>query len=183
MNCIYCLKELNSKGLSHQLYCKGNPNRKDRVGTNNPNYGNLGKSNSNKCRKYTTEQKERKSVEMKKAVKDHPESYSASKVNGRCKKSEYKGFKMDSSWELEFAKWCDSQNIKWIKPKNGFEYEWNGIRTYFPDFYLSELNVYIEVKGYQRDRDLAKWKSLDNLIVIKSVEIKKIKEGTFKLDF
>lgn len=208
MNCIYCKKELNPKGLSHQAYCKENPNRKiiDRKGDKNPMYGKKGKGSNqyikakkegrtievsvetrekisiaNKGRTYSDEHKKRMSDAMKKAVRENPGSYSGSNVNGRSKKSEYKGFMMDSSWELEFAKWCDTENIKWIKPENGFEYEWNGKRIYYPDFYLPELDVYIEVKGYQRDRDLAKWKSLDNLVVIKLNEIKKIKEGNFKL--
>ena len=31
--------------------------------------------------------------------------------------------------------------------------------------------MYIEVKGYKRPRDLAKWKALDNLFVIEQKEI------------
>jgi hypothetical protein len=206
MNCIYCKKELSPKGLSHQIYCKDNPNRKVvyRSGDRNPMYGKKGSnsyikaknegrtykiseetrqklSKASKGRILTEEHKNNLSSAMRKVVREKPESYSGSNVNGRTKKSEYNGFMMDSNWELEFAKWCDIENIKWIKPKTGFEYEWNGKRLYYPDFYLPELDIYVEVKGYQRDRDLAKWSVVPNLIVIKVNEIKKIKEGNFKL--
>lgn len=55
-----------------------------------------------------------------------------------------------------------------------------GSRTYFPDFYLPNLDLYIEVKGYERERDLAKWSQFpEKLIVLKKQEIEEIKKGTF----
>ena len=41
--------------------------------------------------------------------------------------------------------------------------------------------MYIEVKGYERERDRCKWAAVDNLIVIKANDIKKIKEGKLNL--
>ena len=42
--------------------------------------------------------------------------------------------------------------------------------------------MYVEVKGYQRDRDLEKWKTISNrLIIIKKYEINKIKKNIFNL--
>lgn len=46
-------------------------------------------------------------------------------------------------------------------------------------FYLPELDLYIEVKGYERERDLAKWKVVPNLRVFKLKEINAIKNNTF----
>ena len=138
-------------------------------------------SDSGKGRKLTNDQKSRISDSMKRVVREKPESYSASNVNGRVKKVLYKGILLDSKWELEFAKWCDEESILWEKNTVGFEYEWNGKRIYYPDFYLPSIKRYVEVKGYERERDLEKWKSVPDLIIIKMAEIKKIRQGKYKL--
>ena len=60
----------------------------------------------------------------------------------------YNSILMRSSWEVAFAKWCDKQSIKWqYEPKTFILDE----TTYTPDFYLSEFNLWIEVKGFWRD--------------------------------
>jgi hypothetical protein len=138
-------------------------------------------SDAGKGRKLTEEQKSRISELMKRVVREKPESYSASNVNGRVKKVLYKGVLLDSKWELEFAEWCDKESILWEKNTVGFEYEWNGNRIYYPDFYLKDLKRFVEVKGYERERDLIKWKSIPDLIIIKIEEIKKIRQGSYKL--
>ena len=138
-------------------------------------------SDAGKGRKLTEEQKSRISESMKRVVREKPESYSASNVNGRVKKVLYKGVLLDSKWELEFAEWCDKESISWEKNTVGFEYEWNGNRIYYPDFYLKDLKRFVEVKGYERERDLIKWKSIPDLIIIKIEEIKKIRQGSYKL--
>ena len=66
------------------------------------------------------------------------------------------------------------------RPNKGFNYTWNGNRTYFPDFYLPSLNLYVEVKGYETERDTAKWSQFPKkLFVIKAKEIKEIRKGIF----
>ena len=120
---------------------------------------------------------------MKRVVRERPESYSASNVNGRVKKVEYNGIIFDSSWEVIVAKFLDDNNIIWERPKNGFEYIWeNGTHLYYPDFYIPSMDLYIEVKGYKRSRDEYKWKSVSNLIVIKRKEINAINKGLYILD-
>lgn len=79
------------------------------------------------------------------------------------------------------AKWFDENNIKWKHESKSFDYEWNGTRKYFPDFYLPDFDVYVEVKGYETERDLAKWKNIPNLVVFKLNEIKQIKNNTLGL--
>ncbi len=117
---------------------------------------------------------------MKQVVRDNPDSYSASNVSGRVKTIEYNGFKLKGSWELEVAKSLDEHNIKWTNIISGIEYEWDGdVHLYFPDFYLPEYDLYIEVKGYERERDRAKWKAVDNLVVIKQKQINEIKRKEF----
>lgn len=119
---------------------------------------------------------------MQRAVREHPESYSASNINGRVKKIEYNGIVLDGSWEIEVAKYLDSNNIKWERPDTGFEYFWeNSNHIYYPDFYLPEYNIYIEVKGFERKRDIYKWQSVSNLIIIKQNEILKIKNNEYNI--
>jgi hypothetical protein len=134
-----------------------------------------------KGKKHTIESIEKLKSSMQRVVREKPESYSASNVNGRSKKILYNGSWMDSKWEFEFAKWCDDNKIGWIKNKKSFEYEWKGKRLYYPDFYIPSIDQYVEVKGYQREMDIEKWKAVPNLIVVKSKEINEIRKGTYKL--
>lgn len=136
-----------------------------------------------KQRKHTNEAKIKISKSMKKAVLEHPESYSSNEVCGRVKRYLYNGIYLTGKWELEVAKFLDKENIKWKRPNNGFQYYWNnGYHQYFPDFYLPDYDKYIEVKGYERERDKCKYKSIEEkLIVLRLKEINQIKEGTFNL--
>ena len=135
-----------------------------------------------KGKKHTNEEKRKISEGMKRAVREHPESYSSCNVNGRVKIHIYKGIKLNGLWELEVAKYFDDKNIKWERPIKGFEYVWNNdTHIYYPDFYLPELDVYVEVKGLKRDRDEYKWKSVPNLIIITSTEIKLIRENKYNI--
>lgn len=66
---------------------------------------------------------------------------------------------LQSTYELEYAKRLDSQGISWVRNKKKFPYVFEGkLKNYYPDFYLVDEDVYVEVKGYQTERDLAKWK-------------------------
>ena len=135
----------------------------------------------NRGRIYSEKEKELMSIRMQKAVREHPDSYSASNVSGRTKTLEYNGKKLKGSWELLVAKWLDKNKINWTNEIQGIEYIWEGKNhLYFPDFYLIDLDKYVEVKGYKRERDDAKWKVLDNLIIIKKKEIEMIKKNIFK---
>ena len=135
-----------------------------------------------KGRKHTEETKKKISEGMKRAVKEHPDSYSSCNVNGRVKRYEYNGVILNGLWEVEVAKYLDSNLIRWERPTIGFEYEWNeGTHIYYPDFYLPDLNLYIEVKGLQRERDSYKWSVVPNLIIIKAKEINLIRKGKYKL--
>lgn len=135
---------------------------------------------NSKKQKWDDERRRKHSESMKKAVKNNPNSYSANNVSGRTKLIEYRNTRVKGNWELLVAKWLDNNNIKWTNKIDGISYDWNNeTHTYFPDFYLIDLDKYVEVKGYERERDRCKWKVLDNLIVIKKKEIKLIKENKF----
>lgn len=87
----------------------------------------------------------------------------------KYKRYVYKDKSFDSSWEVEYAKFLDSKNIKWIREPKGFEYFLNNKkRVYYPDFYLPETNEYIEIKGYEIEQDKVKWEQFpEKLTVLK----------------
>lgn len=140
------------------------------------------KSNSENAEKvWTKERRENHSKVMKDVVKTNPQSYTSSN-RGRTKQIIYNGIKFQGQWELHFYKYCIINNIEVIKPLESFDYEWNGKRQYFPDFYLCKYNIYIEVKGYQTERDLSKWRDFPNkLAIIKEKEISQILKDNFDL--
>lgn len=70
-------------------------------------------------------------------------------LGGWCssKKIPYKGVILQSSYELEFAKDLDKNNIEWERPKPLY-YTLNGEKhRYYPDFYIKKLNVYADPKN------------------------------------
>ena len=189
--CKYCNKECkNKKSLSsHQRWC---PSNKERVYTN----GMTGKKGTNqytkgaKCSEetrrkigkaskkqvWTEERRARHSIAMKRAVEKNPDSYTSSN-RGRTKQIIFDGIKFQGTWELDYYRYCKSKNICIVRCTEGFHYEWNGSRTYYPDFYLPDHNVYVEVKGYKTERDLAKWKHFPNqLKVIQKADIQAIRK-------
>jgi hypothetical protein len=136
---------------------------------------------ANTRRLWSDQSKEKHSVSMKKAVENHPESYTSSN-RGRVKQIVYKGIKFQGNWELDFYKWCETNSISCIRNTEGFKYEWNGNRTYFPDFYLIEKDMYVEVKGYKTERDSAKWEQFPKqLIVVQEQDIMSIRKNIYTL--
>ena len=139
-------------------------------------------STASKKQTWSVERRLKLSNSMRQAVLNNPKSYTSNNVCGRVLIEDYKGEKFHGKWELEVAKWLDLNNIKWERKISPFNYYWNNNwHLYFPDFYLPDLDLYIEVKGYERDRDIAKWSVVSNLIVIKQKDIKLIKENKFAL--
>ena len=207
--CHKICKNKNSYS-NHKRLCKNNPNRqhtwleenplkgrplKGHVGTNqfikarqlNKPIPKVSEETRKKLsvaqtgRVHSEETKRKISESVKRAVLLNPESYSSNNVSGRVKMYEYNGMKFKGKWELLVAEKLFNENIKYTNIVSPIDYEWNGsIHKYFPDFYLEEYDLYIEVKGYQRDRDVAKWNSLDNLLVFKKQEIKRLTNESIK---
>lgn len=115
------------------------------------------------------------------AVQNNPESYST-RHNSKYIKIDDVSF--DSSWEVLFYNWCFLNSIKCLRCQNYFLYTWeDNQRNYFPDFYLPELKVYVEIKGYETQQDLAKWSSVkETLIILREKEIKRIKNNDFLIE-
>ncbi len=64
------------------------------------------------------------------------------------RKFKHKGIVLDSGWELALAKRLDNIGVYWVR---GTQIPWidstGTQRTYFPDFYLPEYDVYLEPKA------------------------------------
>lgn len=70
----------------------------------------------------------------------------------------YNGVDLHGTWELKFAQYLDSNNIKWRRPNERFKYFYdNKYRYYTPDFYLIDSDTFIEIKGFKTEKDEAKW--------------------------
>jgi YHS domain-containing protein len=129
---------------------------------------------------WDEQRKKNHSEAMKRAVQENPESYTSSN-RGRTKQIEYDGIKFQGQWELDFYKWAKDQGLDPKRPNRSFKYEWKGERYYHPDFYIESQNAYIEVKGYETDRDRAKWDQFpEKLVIIKEQQIKEIRNNVFK---
>jgi len=208
--CKYCEREYKNKNslVQHEIRCKENPNRidlsyikhghsKGHIGKNQftkakelgleiPKVSEETKQKIGKARrgkKHTIEQINKIKNGMKSAVIKYPESYRGINYNGKVKKYKYNDYTLDGKWEVSFAKYLDANNIKWIRPNKGISYIWNNEQhKYFPDFYLIEYNMYVEIKGYQTERDLCKWKEVDNLLVLFKNDINEIRNNIFNLN-
>lgn len=70
----------------------------------------------------------------------------------------YNGNDLHGSWEVAYATYLDTHGINWIRCKQQFPYTFeNKLRKYTPDFYLIDTDEYVEIKGYQTEKDIAKW--------------------------
>ena len=146
----------------------------------------MSKNSKEANRKYwTADARKRHSEKMKENVRLYPESYSTKNISGRVKMFDAidsfgKHTKLKGNWELIVSKYLSENNIRWSNDIKPFSYFWNsGWHLYFPDFYLPDLDLYIEVKGYERERDRCKWKEIKNLIVLKNKEISEILIGKY----
>ncbi len=83
---------------------------------------------------------------------------------------------LDSSWEEALAKRLDSLNIEWIRPNSiPWVDNYGKIHNYFPDFYLTEHNIYLDPKNEQVYKMTIEkiekvLEVLPNLLILKSLE-------------
>ena len=66
-------------------------------------------------------------------------------------------WRFKSTWELQFAKWLDSHVLSWRYEGHGITLS-NG-RHYFPDFWVEEWSVHVEIKAGHRD-SVKMWQAL-----------------------
>jgi hypothetical protein len=102
--------------------------------------------------------------------------------SGRCKKYKYISriageVYLDGTWELAVAKWLDAQNYIWKRNTKRFPYyNLKGVLSHYtPDFWVQELDGYLEVKGYETALDRCKWSQFtEPLTVWKKSDLKDI---------
>ena len=169
-------------GVSYGGHQKGNPAwnkgltkqtdkrvEKNAVSVSKAMTGKIGK-------KHTEETKRKISLKM-----------SINNRGGRSKWYEVAGQKVQGTWERNCAMKFEEQNIVWEKLKTNqhtFSYEINGkMRSYTPDFYLKDYDVYLEIKGRwwgddrkKMDIVLEKYKD-KKIIVVEKEKYEKILEG------
>jgi hypothetical protein len=114
-------------------------------------------------------------------------SQSLSNRGGKCKWFEYKGYKIQGTWELNVVKKLDELNIKWHKPRINSEvwrYDIQGkTKSYTPDLYLEGSNLYLEIKGYWWGNDREKMNAViqqhpdKKIVIIEKKEYIKILQG------
>ena len=89
---------------------------------------------------------------------------------------EYNGVMLDSNWEFELAKRLDYLNINWIRPE---PLEWvddnNVTHNYFPDFYLTEYDLYLDPKNpqvikMQKEKLKKLSEQYDNIVILDSFD-------------
>lgn len=182
MKCEFCDNTYEGKSgySNHVRRCPKNP---DRILEKLTSAGRKKISEStisfNKIKWSDGPIKDKHRASMIKAVQDNPNSYTSSN-RGRTKQIIYKEIKFQGQWELDFYKWCEDNQIKAERSADWFDYKWNGDRKYNPDFYIPSMDLYVEVKGYETERDRAKWSQFPKkLRIIKQQEIAEIRKGCF----
>jgi hypothetical protein len=189
MICQYCSKTFDKAKNSlknHEARCSNNPFRSLQKCTDPDKLKALRKVQSENAKAWYSkiENREKFSQAMRQAVLNHPESYSDKNIVGRSKHFTVEGVRYNSTWEYIVAQLLDEQGIKWQRSKiKPISYQWNDKwHLYFPDFLLNDLDVYIEVKGYETDRDRAKWEQSDKkVLVIKQKDIDRIRKNEYNL--
>lgn len=188
LSCGFCgeiRKNANSR-RNHERYCDSNPNRVDSFFKNNQEYiikaraegtlhngytkakslglpkPEMSEETKEKLRYYNTHVRPPASEESKKKISEtiKKKVLAGTWHTSLAKKMhyDYNGVDLHGKWELNYAKWLDSNNIKWTRCKQTFEYTFEGkLRRYTPDFYLPDSKQYIEIKGYKKEKDEAKW--------------------------
>jgi predicted nuclease of restriction endonuclease-like RecB superfamily len=196
--CKFCLKECkNPNSLrNHERLCPQNKDRNYVSQTLGKPAWNRGltketseivKSLSEKISKTMTGRTGHKhSEETKQKIS---EQRSINNKGGRSKWFEIAGQRVQGTWELNVALKFEEHEIRWIKLKTGkdiLKYEMHGkIRSYTPDFYLPDFDLYIEIKGYWWGDDKEKMKIVmekypdRKIIIVEKEEYENILKDNF----
>ena len=86
--------------------------------------------------------------------------------SGRGIRGWYEGYWCDSSWELAFVIYNLENGVKFERNYQGFEYEFEGVKSkFFPDF-IMEDGSYLEIKGWLDARNKAKISQFDGRLKV-----------------
>jgi hypothetical protein len=199
--CIFCDKECknNNSLRNHERLCKSNPARQIPyfATTNFQNNGHKKSNGAIKAREmgYTyivsDETRQKQSVAITKRTGEFNKEIGkkiSNTINKKVSNGEwhtsiakrisykYNGVILHGTWELKYAQYLDINHIKWDRVKCSFPYFFKGKwRRYTPDFYLPKTDEYVEIKGYKREIDDAKWSQFPSdkkLIVLMGNDLK-----------
>lgn len=71
---------------------------------------------------------------------------------GWGKQTEYANVMWDSTWEARLAQRLDALNIRWVRPGKELRIPYTTVdgkhRNYYPDIFLPDSNLFLEVKGH-----------------------------------
>lgn len=92
-----------------------------------------------------------------------------------------KVYKVQGTWELKFIKWLDDNNMKFECHKGKIPYvdDENKSRNYYPDFFVYDWNLYIDVKsdytylGQERKFEILQ-KNINNIKILFKEDLKKL---------
>lgn len=101
---------------------------------------------------------------------------------------ENKEVNVQGTWEYKYCKYLNENQINWVRSRKinlRFRYFDGDIkRTYYPDFYLPDENLYVEIKGYFSDNDKLKMEKVREYNKEKNILIlQKKRVGRFKYRF
>jgi len=120
-----------------------------------------------------TEEAERiRRSSISKSMKSNPKAGGLREGSGRGQKTWYISpiagkVYLRSSYELAYAKYLDECGVSWRQNDRFFWYSWGEeMRKYYPDFYLVSEDCYVEVKGYETEKDRAKWRSFPHKLKV-----------------
>lgn len=182
LTCQFCSKEYKNKNslCNHERLCQNNPNKQvidrsylrngisrtawnkgltaetdDRVRANREGVRRFHRENPNLKRNPLTEEHKAK---IRSSVNARVKNGTWHASLARDMHYDYNGVDLHGSWEVSYAEWLDANSIKWERPSNYFLYTFDGaVHRYTPDFYLTDLKQYVEIKGYKTAKDEAKW--------------------------
>ena len=168
--CEFCSKQYTTiySYRQHYIRCKSNPNKI----ICKPTLGMTGKTAWNKGLTKDSDDRVKKNGEgVSKTLKIQflsghrkivpmsdenrkklSERQSLFNTGGKSKWFNIGGQKVQGTYEKQFAEHLEKENIKWEKIKTHnhiFKYQIdNSLKSYAPDFWLPELNLYVEIKGF-----------------------------------
>lgn len=185
------MSDSQKKKISSTLkkkYISGELKPRKYFNNQNSKYTNIIYINCSQCNKLfiRAKSKPRKTCSRECAIKA---STSRTYLNGSRKTIKYfnkyqlKNVTLESSWELDIAKYLDSKNIIWLRPD---PMKWiddkNVLHMYYPDFYLIKYNTYLDPKNpYCMKLDEEKMYKISQKVNIIYGDIKIIKDYINKL--
>ncbi len=127
--------------------------------------------------------KEQIQESTQKAVQENPGAYAADNVCGRAEPLEVETLDgttttLHSKWGREVAEFLNRNQIRWTNDVHEFPYLCRtATHRYFLDFCLPSKDLCVEVKGYEREGERAKWSAFpETLLLIRRGGIKQIQQ-------